>query len=365
MLNATRSVGIVCHFPPPPGGMPAQAEALARGFESEGFRVRRIPTNLPGSRLDDVRGLRTLCRVPVFFFRLLAALPFVRNVHVMSCSGLSFFLFSLPAVLFGALAGKRVVLHYHGGEAGVFFRNWPRTVRFVARCAASVLVPSPFLRDVFAALGIRAAMVPNTCDAARFARRWARPNAPRFVAARHLEPVYNNACILRAFRLVLDQRPDAELWVLGGGSEREALSALAVELGLRGSIHFFGYVDNEKLPQIFGQSAYFVNASLADNQPVSILEAYAAGLPVITSPAGGIPDIVEAGRTGLFFDPRDHAELASKMLLLLAQPELARTLAENGRRKVAEFSWPAAFHVLQQAYGLPGSAAPGAPQAAG
>jgi phenylacetate-CoA ligase len=357
MLNNTPSVGIVCHFPPPPGGMPAQAEALARGFESEGFRVRRIPTNLRGSKLDSVRVLRTLCRVPVFFVRLLAALPAVRNVHVMSCSGLSFFLFTTPAVLLGALAGRRVVLHYHGGEADVFFKKWPRTVRFVACRAASVLVPSPFLRDVFAALRVPAAMVPNTCDAARFARRADAPNAPRFVVARHLEPVYNTACILRAFRLVLDARPDAELWVLGDGSERDALERLATELGLEGSVRFFGYVDNAELPRIFGQSSVFVNASLADNQPVSILEAYAAGLPVITSPAGGIPDIVDDGLTGLFFDPHDHAELASKMLLVLKQPELARALAENGRRKVAGFSWPAAFRVLEQAHGLTGPAA--------
>jgi phenylacetate-CoA ligase len=352
MLSGTPSIGIVCHFPPPPGGMPAQAEALANGFASEGFRVRRIATNLGGCRVDSVRFLRTICRVPVFLFRLLTALPAVSNLHVMSCSGLSFFLFTAPAVLLGWLTGRRVVLHYHGGEAVAFFTRWPRTVRVVVRRASVVLVPSPFLRDVFSGLGVPAAIMPNTCDTARFRRPTAGRPAARFVVARHLEPVYNIACILRAFRIVLDRRPDAELWVLGGGSERGALERLAGELQLGSSVRFFGYVENTKLPEILSQSSVFVNASLADNQPVSILEAYAAGLPVITSPVGGIRDIVEDRRTGLFFDPRDPSELASKMLLVLKQPELARALAEHGRRKVTEFSWPAAFRVLEQAYGL-------------
>lgn len=357
-MKERASVGIVCHFPPPPGGMPAQAEAYAHGFASEGFHVVRIATNLSGTafgrRLDSLRGVRTLFRVPVFLFRLLVALPVVRTLQVMSCSGLSFFLFTAPAVLAGWLTGRRVVLHYHGGEAGVFFGKWRRTVRFIARRAKPVLVPSPFLREIFARLGVEATIIPNICEAASFTRPERAPAVPRFVVARHLEPVYNTACILRAFRSVLPRRPDAELWVLGGGSESDAMARLAVELGIGDAVRFFGYVDHAQLPEIFGRASVFVNASLVDNQPVSILEAYAAGLPVITSPAGGIPDIVEDGRTGLFFDPHDPDELASRMLLLLEQPELAHALAENGRKKVAAFSWPAAYCVLEQSCGLAG-----------
>ncbi len=353
-MSSALSVGIVSHFPPSPGGMPEQAETLARGFEHEGYRVVRIASNLGGSAparaLDAVRGLRTLLRVPVFLVRLIAALPAAGSLHVLSCSGLSFFLFTAPAVLLGALAGRRVGLHYHGGDAKAFFRRWPRTVRFVVRRASAVFVPSAFLRDVFAELGVAASIVPNVCDGSRFLVR-EHPSAPRFVVARHLEPVYNTATILHAFERVLRERPDAELWILGDGSERRALERLAADLGISKSCQFFGYIANARIPDIFAQVSYFVNASVIDNQPMSILEAYAAGLPVITSPAGGIPDIVEDRRTGLFFDPRDPSELASKMLLLLRQPDIAQDLAARGRQKAEDFSWPAAFRVLGPVYG--------------
>ncbi len=353
MICGKRSIGIVCHFPPPPGGMPMQAEAMAAGLESEGFSVVRIPTNVGGTgtrqRLESLRGVRTLLRIPVFLFRLLRALPSLSTVHALACSGLYFFIFILPAALLAPLFGCRFVLHYHSGNAASFFRKCRWVVRFVARRAEAVVVPSIYLRRVFADLGIPAVVVPNVCNAARFRPRESAPVLPRFIVARHLEPVYNVGCIIRAFRLVLDAWPNAQLQILGGGSEEVALKQLASELDLEDTVEFLGYVDNDALPELYQWTSIFVNASLSDNQPVSILEAFAAGLPVITSPAGGIPCLVEDGETGLFFDPRDPGELAQKMIRLIAQPDLARTLARNGLEKIGEFSWPATYGALRAA----------------
>lgn len=355
-MTESLRVAVICHFPPPPGGMPAQAVALVNGLRSEGICAIPIPTNLTGNAvtlaLDRVRAVRTCVRVPAFLCRLLLAAPRVDVFHILSCSGLAFFLFTLPTILVAKLFRRRAILHYHGGEARVFFARCPKFFRRIVRMADVVVVPSAFLKSVFADLGVTASVVQNICPLDRFRISQPRQASARLIVARHLEPVYNVACILRGFELVKRRYRDASLVVLGGGSEESTLRARAIDLGIADAVSFLGYVRNEDIPAKFAAASIFVNASLADNQPISILEAFAAGLPVITSAAGGIVDIVEHERTGLLFRPTTPEALAESVFRALENPELTRTITARARETVAKYSWERVFPKLAAAYGL-------------
>ena len=104
--------------------------------------------------------------------------------------------------------------------------------------------------------------------------------------------------ILRAFAKVRTAVPDATLVVAGYGSEELALRRLAAELGIADAVRFAGRVEPSNVPAFFDAADIFLNASVLDNQPVSILEAFAAGTPVITTGAGDIPTMVSHGETG-------------------------------------------------------------------
>jgi glycosyltransferase involved in cell wall biosynthesis len=352
---ASTSIGVVCHFPPPAGGMSVQAEILVAGLRSEGIDAMPIETNLGRSgimrQLDDVRFLRSFLRTPVFLYRLLRVLPRVNILHIHTCAGLYFFLFAAPAMLAGRAAGKRVIFHCHSGNAPNFFRKSGAIGRTLLRCAHRILVPSEYLFHVFRDLGFESTVISNVCDVARFSDS-PRPLAPEFVVARNLEPVYGVDTILRAFPMILERYPAAILTILGTGTERDRLHGLVHELGITERVTFLGAVENSSIPALFANAAVFLNASLTDNQPVSILEAFAARLPVVTSNAGGIPFLVKQDETGLLFPPGDYTALASAVFRLFDTPGLAEQCVRNGRAFVEQYAWPAIFRKLANVYGL-------------
>jgi phenylacetate-CoA ligase len=354
--SALPRVGVVCHFPPPPGGMPVQAEAIVQGLVSEGVYAIPIATNLGEagvfSGLDNVRFLRTLLRGPVFLLRLLRALPRVDVLHVNVCSGLYFFLFGATSILLGRATGKRVILHYHSGNAPAFFDKCGSLVSSAVLSRVDrIVVPSEYLQRVFAAMGYTSTIVPNICHVDRF-RKPPLPLSPAFIVARNLERIYGVDTILHAFAPVLARYSEARLTVLGSGTQAHALQCLASELGIEEAVTFTGSVSNSTIPELFAGSAIFVNASVSDNQPVSILEAFAAGLPVITSNVGGIPCLVRHGKTGLLVPPRDSAALTSAMFKMLEQPGLAVRCATEARRFVQQYSWGAVSLQLRVLYGF-------------
>lgn len=351
---ARHTIGVVSHFPPPPGGIPAQAEALANGLEREGFRVLRLNTHLGWrgvlGRLDGVRRLRTLLRIPVFFSRVARAVLKADLIHILSYSGIAFFAFTTPAVLMAKLFGRKVVLHYHGGDAEWFLNGWHRSMRPILAKADVILVPSQFLVDVFGRFGIRTEIVPNVVSQSEFPPLEERPVRPVYVVARHLEPVYNVPCAIRAFAKVRQHLPEAHMYVLGGGSLTDSIHALVKQLGLDSSIDLLGYVPPKRVQEIYSQASVFVNSSNVDNVPIAILEAFSSGLPVVTTNAGGIPYMVEDGRTGLLVPMNDPEALAARMIEVVQTPGLARSLRENGFRELQRYDWPHVYELLRHYY---------------
>jgi glycosyltransferase involved in cell wall biosynthesis len=334
--------------------MPDQAALLVERLRAEGWKARPVRTNLgPGpvaSRVDALRGVRTLVRWPVFLARLAAVLPRVRVVHVLTHSGLGFFLFAVPSVLLARAAGRRAIVAYHGGGADEFLARRRRSVAATLRRAHAVTVPSAYLREVFSRHGIATRVVPNVCELERFHPAPAPPAVPRLLVSRHLEPIYNVPCAVRAFARIRERFPQAALTILGDGSDAPRVRETVRKLGLGDRVALPGYVPHGELPRLLRETSILLNPSNVDNAPISILEAFACAVPVVTTRVGGIPFIVEDGRTGLLVDPDDDAAMAEAALRLLERPELAREIAENASREALRHAWPAVYVTLRRIY---------------
>ncbi|HYG81012.1 MAG TPA: glycosyltransferase, partial [Pyrinomonadaceae bacterium] len=174
----------------------------------------------------------------------------------------------------------------------------------------------------------------------RFTFRERRPLRPVFLANRNLEPLYNVGCVLRAFALVQRRYPEARLTVAGDGSQRAELEKLARELGLRHT-KFLGQVAPGEMPRLYDEADIYLNGSEVDNMPLSILESFAAGLPVVTTDAGGIPHVVADGETGLLAGVGDHEALAGGAMRLLEDGALAARLAGRALEECRRYSWAA------------------------
>jgi L-malate glycosyltransferase len=326
------------------GGQAVQALRLVEHLKAaDGLSVDLLPVNprLPGllGRLQAIKYVRTVLTSISYVAALLGRLRRYDVIHIFSASYWSFLLAPLPAMLIGRLYGKRVVLNYHSGEAEDHLTRSPFAVRAMG-LAHEVVVPSHYLEDVFARFGIRTRVIYNFIDVDRIPYRRRTRIAPHVLTNRNLEPLYNVPCALRAFARIQAELPDARLVVAGFGSQRASLESLAVTLGLR-NVSFVGRVAHHEMGQLYDGADLFLNASNIDNMPLSILDAFAAGVPVVTTDAGGIPYMVSNGRTGLVVPREDDAALAAAALRLLRDDAQSARIAEAARAEcLAHYVWP-------------------------
>jgi glycosyltransferase involved in cell wall biosynthesis len=337
---------IVAAPPDWPGGQAVQAARLLDGLAQEpGVEAELLPIHprLPGplQLLHQIKYARTVVYTIAYVALLLLRLPRFDVAHIFAASYFSFVITPAPAVLIAKLYGKPVLLNYHSGEAEDHLRRWPRSTKLIFRLADRVVVPSRYLVGVFARFGIEAEAVGNTAPLERFTFRERRPLLPTLLSNRNLESHYNVADTLRAFALVERRVPGARLIVAGDGGERARLQSLAAELGLK-RVEFVGASPPDRMPELYDRADIFVNSSLVDNMPLSLIEAFACGLAVVSSDAGGIPSFVTGGETGLLSPCGDYEALAANVVRLLEDQRLAADLINRARAACLQYTWEAA-----------------------
>lgn len=330
------------------GGQGVQAQSLVQSLTDDGYRVSFVPVNAPFPRglrwLKRIRYLRTIVN-QMLYLPSLSATAAADIVHIFSASYMSFLLAPAPALVLARLLNKRVVLHYHSGEADDHLANWGALVHPWLTLADVIVVPSEYLAGVFAGHGYQTSVIPNVVDLSRFEYREREPLGARLLSTRNLEPYYRIDVILEAFARIKSRRPDATLTVAGYGSEELRLRRLAID-----GVRFIGKIDPLSMPRVCAEADIMMNASIVDNQPVSILEAFASGLPVVSTPTGDIPAMVRHQQTGLIVRPDDPGSLAAAVLRLLDDPDDARRMARHARQDVTRYTWASVRDQWASAY---------------
>ena len=325
------------------GGQSVQAQLLLDRWATDpDVHAWLVPINpvppAPFDALLKVKFVRTVATQFVYWPLLWRELRKADIVHVFSASYASFLLSPLPAVLVARLLGKPVLLNYHSGEAPDHLsRSW--LARYVLRHVVDAnVVPSPFLREVFATFGIAADVVANSIDLERFPYRRRTAFAPAFISTRNLEPMYNVGCTLRAFARIQAIHPDASLTVVGAGSQLDELRALAAQLQLR-NVRFTGRVPPAEIARYYDEADFYLQTSSIDNMPLSVLEAFACGLPVIATNVGGVPSMLTDGVHGLLANDGDDAAIAAHACHLLRDQGHAQRLADAARATCESYRW--------------------------
>jgi L-malate glycosyltransferase len=322
------------------GGQTVQADRLMEALQNEpGLHVDMQAINPPFfPTLQKIKYVRTGLTSAKYVADLFRRIPKYDIIHIFSASYFSFLLAPTPAVLISKFFRKRTILNYHSGEARDHLVRWGRTAIPTIKLFDSIITPSDYLVDVFADFGISAKSIFNIIDASRFRFRERKILQPVFLSNRNFESHYNVSCSLRAFSEIQREMPDARLTVVGDGPEREKLQSLAHHLRLR-NVEFLGRIAPEEMPAIYDKADVYINSSSVDNMPNSIIEAFACGLPVVSTNVGGIPYIVENGKTGLLVDEDDHRALADAALSLFADQEIASRLIAAAREEITKYSW--------------------------
>jgi glycosyltransferase involved in cell wall biosynthesis len=338
-MKSSFRIALIAASPALIGGHSVQAEMIAAQLSTDGHHVSYIPIDVRFPR--GLQWIRRWRYVRTLLNELLYVLSLYRIaradlVHVFSASYWSFLLGPAPAILAGKLLRKPVILHYHSGEADDHLRRWRAIVRPFLLLADEIVVPSSYLERIFAAHGYRARVIPNCIDTSRFQYRERSHPQPRLLSARNLERHYGVDTIISAFAQLKDRFPEATLTIVGQGSQERALRAMAEESRV-GGIRFLGAVDPAAMPEIYAAADIFVNASVIDNQPVSILEAFAAGLPVVSTSTGDIASMLRGGEAGLLVE--DAVAMSKAITRLLDELELSTTIARRAREEAERYTW--------------------------
>lgn len=239
-------------------------------------------------------------------------------------------------------------LQHERGTVRLLLWSLSRLEHINARRADLVLTTSAYCRHKihqhYAVPLQRIRIVPEGIDLPGWQQALARLAVPRDpFAILCVARQYPRKCIadlLHAFVRVQQEEPHARLTIVGDGPQHASLRHLAHTLGLDAVVQFTGALpDNQDVLAWYKRSAIFCLPSIQEGFGIVFLEAMASGLPIVSTTAAAIPEVVPHRHVGLLVPPRDPAALAAALLTLLHQPALCRAYADAGQAHVQQFAW--------------------------
>ncbi len=326
------------------GGQSVQADLLLRHWQNDpeiAISFLAVDPPLPRALAwaERIPGLRTILREPIYFWHLWRGLKDVDVAHIFSASYWSFLLAPTPATLFAKLRSSKMLINYHSGEARDHLQRF-RSAKFVLSRIDKIVVSSGYLVDVLREFGLPASAVPNIVDLSQFRYRERIPLRPHLVCTRGFSAYYSVDVVVRAFAEVKKEYPEAQLELVGNGPLEGNIRKLVADLHLTG-VNFTGVASYREIGKYYDQADIFINASWLDNMPLSVIEAFASGTPVVTTSPECMPYLAKHERTGLLSPVGDEKALAANVIRLLRDPALAARLAQNARDESRNYTWEA------------------------
>lgn len=256
-------------------------------------------------------------------------------------SGLAFSLAEIACWVLRC-AGKPYILTLRGGNLPVFAYRWPGRVQGLLSSAVLVTTPSRYLLEKLGHFRGDLRLLPNPLDLHNYEFRLRVKPKPHLIWLRAFHKIYNPSLAPKVVASLTQDFPNIHLTMVGPDKKDGSLEAVkytAVKCKVLDRLTFPGKITKSEVPRWLNQGDIFLNTTNIDNTPVSVLEAMACGLCVVSTNVGGIPYLLENERDALLVPPDNPEAMASAVYRILTEPGLGEWLSSNGRRKTLQFDW--------------------------
>ncbi|MFK2820708.1 glycosyltransferase [Flavobacteriaceae sp. LMIT009] len=228
-----------------------------------------------------------------------------------------------------------------GGNLSYRLDNSPKMAKAIFSNSYKNVSPSNYLKSEFDKRGFSATYIPNVIEIKNYKFLERGISTPRLLYVRAFAGIYNPEMAIKVLNELSKTYTDASLCMIGPVKDEsfERCKALVKRLNLEDKVEFTGKLSKSAWHKKAEEFNIFVNTTNIDNTPVSVMEAMALGLPVVSTNVGGVPYLINNNETGLLVDKGDVKQMVEAINLLTIDNELKSKLVKNARNQVEKFDW--------------------------
>ena len=332
MINQNISKRILtlgCQWRKPKGGIAVVLNSYSRLFPKFNIIVNSNGKNMIANLLQLLYSL-VVTTLELIFFRN------IKIVHIHTASYNSF----KRSALFISLARffkRKVVVHIHGGGFKEYYeKNTSFVHKNLLKCD-TIIALTEYWKDFFEGLGFdNVVIVPNIVDSPVVQEKKYNDGKVHILylgLIAQAKGIYDLLDVLCEHKVEFE---DKVILHIGGNGETATLQNLIEEYKLSQIVKFEGWVSGDKKVELLNNADVFILPSYTEGLPISILEAMSYGLPVISTPVGGIPEVIEDGENGFLITPGDKVSLYNAIIKLITNKELRKSMGEESYKKVQQ-----------------------------
>ena len=252
------------------------------------------------------------------------------------------FYFAIICSFFCFIFNKKYILILRGGNLEYRLKQNKILSTILFKNSHINISPSLFMQSIFKNYGFETKYVPNNIIISKYKHKpRLKLSNPKILWVRSFHEIYNPLMAINVFYRVLKTYNQARLCMVGPKKDNsfEKCIQLVEELNIKDKVVFTGQLDKKDWISLSKDYNIFINTTNFDNLPVSVIEAMALGLPVVSTNAGGLKYLHENDSDALLVDRNDISKMAEKIISIIEDPSLSKKLSINGLKKAKKFDW--------------------------
>ncbi len=227
----------------------------------------------------------------------------------------------------------------HGGNLPYRLIHYPNLSKLVFDYAYINVAPSNYLKSAFEKHGYNTIHIPNIIEIEKYTFKSRKIFKPKLLYVRSLSKIYNPCMAIKALAEL--NIPEAKLCMVGpySNEELQECEELSKKLQVTNKVTFKGRLTKKAWHKLAEEYDIFINTTTIDNTPISVMEAMALGLPVISTNVGGIPFLIDDNETGVLVSSNNHVAMANAVKKVIGNANATRSMCHNAYTKVAQYDW--------------------------